>query len=92
MKPTATLINTARGKCIDEIALVKALKSHQIAGVELDTIADWSDNNPLLKLDNTVLSPHSAFFTQESLINSADIIVKNVEEFVKGVPTNIVNS
>ncbi len=91
MKPTAILINTARGKCVDELALISALQSHKIAGAGLDTIVDWSASNPLLKLDNVVLSPHSAFFTEEALENCADIIVANVKAFVEGKAVNIVN-
>ncbi len=91
MKPTAILINTAPGKCVDESALISALQSHKIAGAGLDTIVDWSASNPLLKLDNVVLSPHSAFFTEEALENCADIIVANVKAFVEGKAVNIVN-
>ena len=91
MKPTAILINTARGKCVDESALISALQSHQIAGAGLDTIIDWSAFNPLLKLDNVVLSPHSAFFTEEALENCANIIVENIKAFVEGKAVNIVN-
>ena len=91
MKPTAILINTAPGKCVDELALISALQSHKIAGAGLDTIVDWSASNPLLKLDNVVLSPHSAFFTEEALENCADIIVANVKAFVEGKAVNIVN-
>lgn len=92
MKPTAILINTARGKMVDESALINALQSHKIAGAGLDTIVEWKESNPLLKLDNVVLSPHSAFFTNESLDNCADIIVTNVKLFIEGKAVNIINS
>jgi len=92
MKPSTILINTARGQCVDEVALINALQSRQIAGAGLDTIVDWSASNPLLGLDNVVFSPHSAFFTQESLRNCADIIVDNVKAFIDGKAINIVNS
>lgn len=91
MKRTAIIINTARGKIIDESALIAALQSNKIAGAGLDTIVDWEKTNPLLQLDNVVFSPHSAFFTKESLDNCADIIVANVKAFVEGKPVNIVN-
>ncbi len=90
MKPTAILINTARGKIVNESALISALQSHKIAGAGLDTIVAWNTSNPLLKLDNVVLSPHSAFFTKESLDNCADIIVANVKSFVEGKAINVV--
>jgi D-3-phosphoglycerate dehydrogenase len=91
MKPTAILINTARGKMVDESALMNALQSHKLAGAGLDTIVEWKESNPLLVLDNVVFSPHSAFFTNESLENCANIIVANVKSFIEGNPVNIVN-
>lgn len=91
MKPTAIFINTARGKCVDESALINALQSRKIAGAGLDTIVDFSASNLILKLDNVVFSPHSAFFTREALKNCADIIVANVEAFVEGKAANVVN-
>ena len=91
MKPTAILINTARGKIVDESALITTLQSHKITGAGLDTIVEWKESNPLLKLDNVVLSPHSAFFTKESLDNCADIIITDVKSFVEGKVVNVVN-
>lgn len=91
MKPTAILINTARGKFVSTDALYRALKSKKIAGAGLDVLADWSLKNPLIKLDSVVFSPHCGSSTKESLVNLADIIVKNIEAFVKGQPVNIVN-
>lgn len=91
MKPSAILINTARGKHIKTTALYEALKSRRIAGAGIDALAEWDKNNPLLTLENVVLTPHSAFFTQESLENMADIIVSNVESFINGNPQNIVH-
>lgn len=90
MKPTAIIVNTARGKHIDTKALYEALSSDKIAGAGLDVIEDWVDSNPLLKLDNVVLTPHEGFFTKESLTNLADIIINNVESFVQGQPINLV--
>lgn len=91
MKPSAIIINTARGKHIETQALYKALKEDKVAGAGLDTLADMSTNNPLLTLGNVVFTPHSAFFTEQSLVNVADIIVHNVEAFVKNEPINIVD-
>jgi D-3-phosphoglycerate dehydrogenase len=68
------------------------LQLHKIAGAGLDTMAiDGKEYSPLLKLDNIVLSPHSAFFTNESLDKCADIIVANVKSFVEGKAVNVVN-
>jgi D-3-phosphoglycerate dehydrogenase len=91
MKPTAILINTARGKLVDEAALYRALQTGQIAGAGLDTLDDTTANNPLLSLQNVVLSPHSAYFTQESTTRRAEEIVATVKAFVADAPVNIVN-
>ena len=91
MKPSAIIINTARGKHIDSKALYNALSSGKIAGAGLDVIEDWTKDNPLLKLDNVVFTPHEGFFTKESLKNLSDIILKNVESFVNVNPINLVS-
>ncbi len=92
MKPGSIVINTARGKHIDTQSLIDSLQSGKLAGAGLDVLEDWSIENPLLKLDTVVLTPHSAFFTKESLHNLASIIVKNIEAFANGKPINIVNN
>jgi lactate dehydrogenase-like 2-hydroxyacid dehydrogenase len=91
MKPTAVLINTARGKVVDEAALYTALKSGRLAGAGLDVLAKIDSGNPLLGLDNVVLSPHSAFFTREALRNRADSVVATVRAYLNGTPINIVS-
>ncbi|MDF2621019.1 MAG: D-isomer specific 2-hydroxyacid dehydrogenase, NAD-binding [Xanthobacteraceae bacterium] len=81
MKPTALLINTARGEIVDEPALLDALKGGAIAGAGLDTFSPEppSPDNPLWQLDNVVLSPHIGGVTEEarrevSLITCANVI------------------
>jgi glycerate dehydrogenase len=91
MKPTAVIVNIARGEFIDESALVKALSEKRLAGFGADVIADWSVTNPLLTFENVILTPHMAFLTDESLKNMADIIVENVASYIAGNPKNIVN-
>lgn len=90
MKPHAVLINTARGKIVDEIALIKALKNKVIGGAGLDTLASLDASNPLLKMDNVVLTPHGAWYTRESFQNLAEMVVSNVESYVKGKPVNLI--
>lgn len=80
MKPTAYLVNCARGPVVDESALVKALESGAIAGAVIDVYEQEpvDPENPLLKLDNVLLSPHCSGHTNESAQNlsmvAADII------------------
>jgi lactate dehydrogenase-like 2-hydroxyacid dehydrogenase len=90
MKPSAYLINTARGAVCDEEALAEALRQGQIAGAGLDTIVSFDSSNPLLQLDNVVFSPHSAFYTHDAIANLADITVENICSFAAGDPINIV--
>ena len=93
MKPTAILINTARGKIVDERALVKALNEKRIAGAGLDVFEKepLPMDSPLLGLDNVVLTPHIAFLTRESIDECTRVTVENVEAFVRGRPQNVVN-
>lgn len=91
MKSSAILINTGRGRLIDERALCDALQSKTIFGAGLDLIDDWSGANPLLRLDNVVFTPHIGFYTNEALQNCADIIVRNIRAFVSGRPVNVIN-
>jgi len=69
MKRTAFLINTARGPIVDERALYKALSTRRIAGAALDVFEQEPTpaDNPLLKLDNVILSPHAMTHTDECL-------------------------
>lgn len=77
MKPSAYLINTARGPIVDEAALVDALKTNVIAGAALDVMVDEppKPDNPLLGLENVILAPHALCFTDQCLagIGAADI-------------------
>jgi len=69
MKPTAYLINCARGEFIDEEALCQALSRREIAGAALDVIhgESMSTDHPLLKLDNVIITPHTAYYSEEAL-------------------------
>ncbi len=91
MKPSAVLINAASGKLVDTQALYKALKEERIFGAGLDLLAEWDQDNPLLGLDNIVLTPHTAWWTEEASRNFGDIIVTNIETFIRGEPINLVN-
>lgn len=94
MKPTAYLINTARGNILDEKALYEALKEDKIAGAALDVYAKEpvDPNNPLLKLDNITLTPHIGGTTREVPLRAAEIIAEDIARFLKGKkPRNILN-
>jgi len=91
MKPTAVLINTARGKMVSTEALYAALKEKQIKGAGLDVIGPGEHAQALAALSNVIVTPHSAFYTQEATQTMADIISLNVKNFVAGKPQNIVN-
>ena len=94
MKPTAILINTARGNLVDEAALVEALKSGRIGGAGFDVLAvePPREGSPLLELDlpNFILTPHVAWSSREAMQTLADQLVDNIEAFVAGTPRNVV--
>ena len=94
MKPTAYLINTARGPIVDEQALVDALKAGQIAGVGLDVFEHEPTVNPeLLELDNAVLIPHLGSATVETRAAMADIAATNALAILAGqTAPNLVTS
>ncbi len=92
MKPSAILINTARGNLVDEAALLDALKSRRIGGAGFDVLAvePPREGNPLLDLDlpNFILTPHVAWSSREAMQTLADQLVANIEAFVAGQPQN----
>ena len=94
MKPDAFLINVARGPLIDEDALYHALKDRRIAGAGLDVLVDAAPppTHPLLTLDNLLVTPHVAFFSQESILELEERAAGEVARVLKGLmPENLVN-
>ncbi len=81
MKPSAIIINTSRGEVVDETALHAALSQKKIAGAGLDVFNQEpvDPNNPLLKLDNVVVSPHTAGTTWDTWFRRADFAYKNMK-------------
>jgi glyoxylate reductase len=93
MKPTAFLINTARGAIVDEAALARALKKRQIAGAGLDVFEREPDVTPaLLQMANVVTTPHLGSAVVEVREQMANIVVDNILALLDGkTPPNCVN-
>lgn len=95
MRQEAFLINAARGPLIDEEALYNALASGVIAGAGLDVMVDNvpSQEHPLLALENVIITPHVAFFSQESTLELEQRAAAEVVKVMHGeMPDNLVNS
>ena len=92
MKPGAVLINCGRGGLVDENALVAALKYGQIGGAGVDVLTEEPPRggNPLLKarLPNLIVTPHTAWASREALDRLFDILLANINAFVKGEAQN----
>ena len=94
MKPSAILINTARGPIVDEVALIDALSTGQIAAAGLDVFLDepMPEDHPLSRLDNLVCSPHIAGQTEEAMVRVSIIAAENILCALGGqVPPFVVN-
>jgi D-3-phosphoglycerate dehydrogenase len=84
-KPSAIIINTARGGVIDNLALANALNQDRLAGAGIDVYEKeppLEENHPLLSAKNTVLLPHVAYATRESFDIRIDIILNNLKEYI----------
>ncbi len=88
MKPRAYLINTARGPIIDEAALAAALDAGQIAGAALDVMAqEPPPASPLFGRDNVIITPHTSFYSEESLVELQTKAAEEVAAVLVGKPT-----
>jgi phosphoglycerate dehydrogenase-like enzyme len=88
MKPTAVIINTSRGPVVDEVALADALQQKRIAGAGLDVFEKEpvDPGNPLLRLDNVVVTPHSAGTTWDTWFRRAEFAYQNMKRVWEGEP------
>ena len=92
MKPTAILVNTARGGLVDKAALVDALRDGRLAGAALDVFHEEPipAGDPMLTLPNVVLTPHNGGMTREVIDAGLLRAVENVERFLAGQPRDVV--
>lgn len=93
MKPTAVLLNTARGGVVDSAVLADALNEGRLAGAGIDVFEiepPVAEEHPLCHAKNTVLTPHIAFASKEALEARADIVFANLWKYFAGEPQNVV--
>lgn len=98
MKSSAFLVNTARGGIANEQSVVDAIEAGDIAGAGFDVLVQeppTDDSSPLLSiadLDNIILTPHSAWSSQEAMQTLSDTVISNIEAFQRGKIQNLVNA
>jgi D-3-phosphoglycerate dehydrogenase / 2-oxoglutarate reductase len=103
MKRSAILVNTARGPIVEDRALYRALTEGWIAGAALDDleeepakVRDWKPNNPLFGLDNVIITPHAAYYSEESIGAVRQIAAGEVIRVLSGLqplsPVNQISS
>jgi phosphoglycerate dehydrogenase-like enzyme len=85
MKPSAFFINNSRGPIVDEEALINALKENKIAGAGIDVFTQEppAKDNPLFKLDNVVVTPHSAANTKNAMVGMA-MVAEDIIRILEG--------
>ena len=93
MKPTAFLVNTARGPLVDELALAKALNEEQIAAAATDVLSAEPPpaDNPLFGAKNLIITPHIGWATRAARERLMNIAADNLHGFLRGTPQNVVN-
>ena len=93
MKPTAYLINTARGPIVDEAALIHALRARTIAGAGLDVFDQepLPPAHPFMTLDNTLLVPHIGYVTKDQYQVRYRDTVENIAAYLRGEPLRVLN-
>jgi glycerate dehydrogenase len=96
MKPTALLVNTARGALVDEAALTDALRNKKIAAAALDVISQEPPppDHPIIQaaaqLENLLVTPHTAWSAREARVRLLEAVKENIEAYLRGEPKNLV--
>jgi D-3-phosphoglycerate dehydrogenase len=94
MEKRPIIINTSRGPIIDEKTLIQALEKGLISGAGLDVLEKEppDSQNPLLKMENVILSPHISFYSEESISELKRRTAKNVSDVLRGMrPDSVFN-
>jgi glycerate dehydrogenase len=97
MKQKPLIINTARGGLVDEADLARALDEGLISGVGFDVVSAEppAEDNPLMRIagrPNVIVTPHVAWASDEAQQSLADQLMDNIESFIKGAPSNLVDA
>ena len=93
MKPSAFIINVARGPIIKEADLIEALENGVIAGAALDVqeVEPPSKDNPLFGMQNVIMTPHIGWKAFEARQRLIELTARNIDAFLQGKPVNVVN-
>ncbi len=93
MKPSAFLVNTARGELIDEAALIQALRNKRIRGAALDVfhVEPLPKDHPFLTMDNVIVSPHLGGVTWERYISDYNEVIDDIVGFIEGKHVRVLN-
>ena len=94
MKPTAFLVNTARGGLVNEADLADALNHARLAGAGLDVLSVEPPpaDNPLLRAKNCIITPHIAWATRNARARLLNVAADNLRAWLRGQPQNVVNA
>ncbi len=93
LKQNSVFINTARAEIVDTQALVELLRDGKLAGAGIDVFdrEPLTEDNPLLGLNNVVMTPHTGFNSPDAVKNILRITISNLEQFAQGKPINVFN-